>query len=398
MIQPTDGEQYSRRRMARQRRIGAQIGGRFDALSTVASVDESFDNIPTGPETTDDKSVAIHMNDILFKSSASNERILAHQMNNDNDTLIQGGAPVSHRIPVVDDTSSLYAMVDTSMKDTADDTPIPCDIPAIEIADGARNAEPPDRASVPSLSRRRERLENTYAKWEDTSTQLPVPEQKAFWGKQPPLFWITAVVLLVSLCAVIAVVGVNRWHEADLARKEARRIQALADEKAKYKFLYRDIIEQYADQNNIDPALVAAVIYHESRFEPKAESSVGARGLMQIMEETGPWIAEKLGETGNYTFDSLFVPETNIRFGVWYLGYLSSRFGGDIVKIAAGYHAGQGTVSDWLKNEAYSHDGWSLDVIPYQETDQYVKRVVNAYEIYTKHYYAPEETGTAAAS
>lgn len=227
--------------------------------------------------------------------------------------------------------------------------------------------------------------------WEDTSTLLAIPEHKTFWSKQPRAFWIAAAILLVALCTVMGFIGVNMWREADLARKEARRLQALAEEKAKYKYLHRNLIETYADQNNIDPALVAAVIYNESRFEPNAVSSVGARGLMQIMEETGPWIAEKLNESDTYTFDSLFIPETNIRFGTWYLGYLSRRFGGDPVKIAAGYHAGQGRVAGWLADTAYSHDGWTLDVIPIPETEQYVRRVVNAYEIYKKHYYTPQE-------
>lgn len=228
--------------------------------------------------------------------------------------------------------------------------------------------------------------------FEDTSTLLTVPEYKTFWSKQPPIFWLVAALLMVSLFTVTGFIGVNRWHENDLARKEAKRLQQLADEKAKYKFLYRDLIETYASQSNIDPALVASVIYNESRFEPKAVSSVGARGLMQIMEKTGPWIADNLNESATYSFDSLFIPETNIRYGTWYLGFLSKRFGGDLVKIAAGYHAGQGRVASWLTNTAYSHDGWTLDVIPIPETEQYVRKVVNAYEIYTKHYYAPADT------
>lgn len=228
--------------------------------------------------------------------------------------------------------------------------------------------------------------------FEDTSTLLVVPEYKSFWSKQPPIFWITAAMLMVALFSVIGFIGVNSWHEADLVRKEARRLQQLADEKAKYKFLYKNLVETYANQSNVDPALVAAVIYNESRFEPKAVSSMGARGLMQIMEETGPWIAEKLNESDEYTFDSLFIPETNIRYGTWYLGFLSERFGGDLVKIAAGYHAGQGNVAKWLNNSAYSHDGWTLDVIPIPETEQYVRKVVNAYEIYTKHYYTPTDS------
>lgn len=312
MNEPIHNMQNSRRRMARQKRIGAQIGGNLEDLSNQPAV-----NMPEELDETQDSAIN-------------------HDISPNNIT------------------------------DVPDSTP-----------------------------ERQKRFENTYGKWDDTSILLKVPERKDFWNKQRPIFWVVAAFLLVALCAVVAIIGINLWREADLARKEARRLQELAEEKAKYKFLYRDIIERYAYENNVDPALIAAIIYHESRFDPKAVSSVGARGLMQIMESTGPWIAGNLGESNAYSFDSLFVPETNIRFGTWYIGYLSRRFGGDIEKIAAGYHAGQGAVAKWLTNEAYSHDGWTLDVIPIPETEQYVRRVVNAYEIYKKHYYAPQETTPA---
>ena len=74
------------------------------------------------------------------------------------------------------------------------------------------------------------------------------------------------------------------------------------------------------------------------------------------------------------------------------MGYLSRRFDGDIVKMAAGYHAGQGNVDAWLQNPENSSDGYTLERIPTDDTRQYVQRVVNAYEIYTRHYYAPQPT------
>ena len=227
--------------------------------------------------------------------------------------------------------------------------------------------------------------------WEDTSTVLDIPEQRTFFNRQPAIFWLVTALLMISLFTVVFVIGLNAWREAEANRAEERRIAELAAEKEKYKLPYRDLIEACAVEQGIPPALIASVIYHESRFDPMAVSSVGARGLMQIMPDTGQWIAERLQETEGYTQDSLFDVETSIRFGTWYLGFLARMFEGDIVKIAAGYNAGQGQVGEWLKNPAYSSDGHTLTVIPFAETAQYVSRVVNAYEIYIKHYYTPEE-------
>lgn len=160
-------------------------------------------------------------------------------------------------------------------------------------------------------------------------------------------------------------------------------------ERVTYKLEYRDLIEHYSIEQGLDPALVASMIYNESRFNPSAVSRVGARGLMQIMPETGAWLAGKFGEAANYTPDRLFDVNTNLRYGCWYLGYLARTFGGDVVKMAAGYHAGQGRVAEWLKDPAISPDGRALPAerIPYPDTKQYVERVVKTHAIYRKLYW-----------
>lgn len=244
--------------------------------------------------------------------------------------------------------------------------------PAANASPQRRQAQPPSNA------------------WEDTSTLMDIPT-RSFFSRQPPAFWAAAGVLLVGLMIVMGIIGINAIRSDAANRAEERRLAEIAEEKARYKFLYKDIIEQNAVERQIHPAFIAAVIYNESRFNPEAVSNVGARGLMQIMEETGEWIAGKLGEEASYSFDNLFVPETNIRYGVWYLSFLSQTFGGDIVKVTAGYHAGQNAVARWLEMPEYSMDGKRLDVIPYPDTELYVQRVVNTYEIYKKHYY-PDPT------
>jgi len=151
--------------------------------------------------------------------------------------------------------------------------------------------------------------------------------------------------------------------------------------KTKYPLEYQKEISRYAEEYGLDPYLVCAVIWTESKFDPDAYSQRGAIGLMQIMPETGEWIAGKL-DIADFETKMLYDPQINIRFGCWYLGYLSERFDGDVTKICAGYNAGPNKVDQWLEDPAYSSDGITLDLIPYEETKNYVEREQSSYEIY----------------
>lgn len=156
-------------------------------------------------------------------------------------------------------------------------------------------------------------------------------------------------------------------------------------EKRTYALLYADEIKKNADEFALDRYLVAAVIHCESRNVKDARSYRGAIGLMQIMPQTGKWIAEKLG-IENYTEAMLLEPDLNIRFGCWYLKYLSDRYGdGDIDKVLAAYNAGPGNVEKWLSNEEYSQEG-RLTSIPFKETENYVEKVGYAARKYEELY------------
>ena len=87
----------------------------------------------------------------------------------------------------------------------------------------------------------------------------------------------------------------------------------------------------------------------------------------------------------------MFDPETNIRFGTWYLRFLSDRFVGDPVKVVCAYHAGQGNVASWLSNPLYSPDGETLATIPTEDTALYCRRVLNARDVYKKYYFNERE-------
>jgi soluble lytic murein transglycosylase len=204
------------------------------------------------------------------------------------------------------------------------------------------------------------------------------------------------------LCVFLAgIIAAGAWfalvwmpdYRAQIAERLRQAQWAL--EEAQHPFAYRSLVEGYAETHELDPALVAAVILNESSYNPRAESYLGARGLMQLMPETAEWVAHKLRES--YDAETLFDPETNIRFGCWFLGYLSDRFDGDPVKMAAGYHAGAGQVDTWLSNPEYSADG-ALNVIPFKDTNRYVNKVMSAYEVYQRHYYTNENESAGAGA
>lgn len=154
--------------------------------------------------------------------------------------------------------------------------------------------------------------------------------------------------------------------------------------KLAYPLKYETHITKYAEANQLDPYLVCGVIHTESHFDVEAESRVGAVGLMQIMPDTGEWIAKKMS-LKDYSEGKLKDPETNIRMGCWYLNYLMDRFDGDMTLVLAGYNAGPNRVLQWLEDDRYSLDGKLTD-IPYQETKEYVKKVQNAQEMYRSYY------------
>lgn len=244
----------------------------------------------------------------------------------------------------------------------------------------------------PAPNRRRRRpqseqldtIERTSAR-RHTRRTSPLSAVMLYFERIPTpvrLVLITLCIILFFTCAV----AVTRNYLQ--AQEERRRLEAEAAERAQHPLEYAGLITEYALLQGLDPALVSAIILCESSFNPQAESRLGARGLMQLMEDTAGWVAHKLDEDDDaYTFDLLYDPETNIRFGTWYLGYLSRRFDGDATKIVCAYHAGQGNVDAWLSNPEYSKDGVTLDVIPTQDTATYASRVLRARDVYRKYYF-----------
>jgi soluble lytic murein transglycosylase len=174
--------------------------------------------------------------------------------------------------------------------------------------------------------------------------------------------------------ALILVLAYSIWHF----------LLAEQIELYKYPVKYTQIVEKYAGEYGLPQEMVYAIILTESSFRPEAVSHAGAKGLMQLTDDTNEWVALLLGEKSNK--DMIFDPEMNIKRGCYLLSYLYREFGKWETALAA-YNAGIGRVRGWLENSSYSGDGIILSHIPIDETRLYVERVMRASEKYRKIYF-----------
>ena len=163
---------------------------------------------------------------------------------------------------------------------------------------------------------------------------------------------------------------------------------------ARYPQKYRNLVERYAKENQMDPLILYSVIRTESGFDPQAVSNVEARGLMQITEETFDWIKSKIAPQEDLQFKDLYNPEVNIRFGAYYFAQCMERYQNDLPTAAAAYHSGWGTVDELLAQTEYSSDGKVLHTFPYQQMKRYVYKITKAFQKYQQLYAAAEIEGT----
>ncbi len=190
--------------------------------------------------------------------------------------------------------------------------------------------------------------------------------------KAKPNFYLIVIVFIVIVIAAI-IIGID-------AAKRCEYEYKLAAHPKKYS----EYVEKYAAEYEIDEDLIYAVIKTESSFDCEAVSNVGARGLMQIMEETFEWIKFRLGDDET-VYDEMFDPETNIRYGAYLVDYLLEKFGDKDTAIAA-YHSGAGCVSGWLEEKENSADGKRLDNIPSSTAAHYVNKINDALANYKELY------------
>jgi soluble lytic murein transglycosylase len=147
---------------------------------------------------------------------------------------------------------------------------------------------------------------------------------------------------------------------------------------------YPSVIRQQAAEKHLDPALVAGVIYAETKFDPRT-SSAGAVGLMQLMPETANYLARRSGAT-TFTTADLSSPEVNIAYGSYYLRYLLDEFHGNTVLALAAYNGGEANVQSWVAKARAQGHSLTVDDIPFPETRAYVERVLQARGEYRRKY------------
>ena len=181
-------------------------------------------------------------------------------------------------------------------------------------------------------------------------------------------------------------------------------------ERRLYPFLYQEEITTYATKNGLDPLFVASIIKNESRFNPDAVSRAGAIGLMQVMPDTGRWVAKQMG-FADFDPEMLRDPATNIMIGTWYLDELKREFGGRLVLVVAAYNCGRAKVREWAIQKGIDlgpnagaeirpwpgqeiTEDFPVSEIKIKETRNYVRGVLGALKHYRELYdQSSAETG-----
>lgn len=153
-----------------------------------------------------------------------------------------------------------------------------------------------------------------------------------------------------------------------------------------YPLPYRAEVVRWSREHGHDPLFIAAVARVESKWQITAVSRKGARGLMQVMPETGEWAAGRLG-IKNFEADRLYDPSTNLRIGCWYIDSLRRELGGDTLLAMAAYNGGVSNVKRWLAQSEWTGEGSTIDQIPFGETRDFLRRIMTDYLRYRRLYH-----------
>jgi soluble lytic murein transglycosylase len=176
-----------------------------------------------------------------------------------------------------------------------------------------------------------------------------------------------AAIIALVVCVSLVVSGLQRVaHSPGLPLSDA------------------SIIREQAAAKHLDPALIAAVIYAESKFEPRP-SSAGAQGLMQILPATAYYLAHLSGGS-SFTAGDLATPRINLAYGSYYLRYLLDHYHGDEMLAVAAYNGGLANVDRWVAQAGESGRSLTVGMIPFPETREYVQRVLAAQRAYRVTY------------
>ena len=154
-----------------------------------------------------------------------------------------------------------------------------------------------------------------------------------------------------------------------------------------YSRKYENIVEIYSQKYQVDPNLIFAIIKAESNFNATAVSGKGAKGLMQLMEDTAKDVCKKVDTKidTNKVGDKLLEADINIELGTKYISILLEKYNNIAIALTA-YNAGIGTVDNWIEKGIIQNDGEDIQNIPYKETNNYVRKILRDYKIYKKIY------------
>ena len=181
---------------------------------------------------------------------------------------------------------------------------------------------------------------------------------------------ITIIVAIVIILLIL-LFGVFRVHTIVL--------------KKIYPTKYSDYVYKYAEEYDIDPLLIFAIIKAESNFKPNVVSSSEAIGLMQLMDATAEELARKL-DIPFTKKASLYDPELNIKLGTKYFSDLLKEYNQNTLLALTAYNAGKGNLKRWIEQGTLKEDGSNIENIPYKETNNYVRKIVRDYKIYQRLY------------
>ena len=156
-------------------------------------------------------------------------------------------------------------------------------------------------------------------------------------------------------------------------------------QKQLYKQEYSEYVNKYATANEIDPMWIYAIIKVESNFDTNATSGSGAKGLMQLMDNTATDIAKELNII-DFEPSMLYDPEINIKLGTKYFDKLLSKYNENYYLAIAAYNAGIGNVDNWINKGIINSDASNIENIPYRETNMYVRKTLNAHTVYKELY------------
>jgi soluble lytic murein transglycosylase len=189
------------------------------------------------------------------------------------------------------------------------------------------------------------------------------------------------IVLLVVAAGLAAVTGVAHWVAPLFAGGSGPSWYT----QTVYPLRHAGAIRAGAVRYDLDPALVAAVVYAESKFDEHARSSQGAVGLMQVLPATADQIAD---ESGGVTFTpaDLEDPAVNVRYGSYYLRHALDAYRGDLRAAVASYNAGMGAVGEWVAAARADGHRLRLGDVPYPETRAYIEKVLEARRVYREEY------------